>query len=231
MTRPRAEPLARSAEELGEAMKTVEPYAAPEWDAWLYAPEINTLDAVCLSMNICPQEAHVDYGIIDAMRGDEDEGLGGPRVADIEAAVTFQKRLFATRHYGKRVKLVEFVNFARKLGWEMPARLASLATIPPASFLAEPVLDAPSSAIMSPGGTKCPDTETASASELHRFGPIEKETRSHVDTECAAFWLNRKPQTLRSWASKENGPIRPSRIHKRLMWPVAEIKRELGKKC
>ncbi len=58
--------------------------------------------------------------------------------------------------------------------------------------------------------------------------PIEQETRSHVGTACAAFHLNRTPQTLRLWACLENGPIRPNRVHGRLAWSVADIKRVLN---
>src|SRR5437773_405544 len=50
------------------------------------------------------------------------------------------------------------------------------------------------------------------------FPPLEQETRSRVNTPCAAFHLNRKEQTLRSWACLENGPIRPTRINGRLAW-------------
>lgn len=56
------------------------------------------------------------------------------------------------------------------------------------------------------------------------FPPLEQETRSHVETACAAFFLSRKPQTLRAWACLENGPIRPIRINGRLAWPVAAIR-------
>ena len=58
----------------------------------------------------------------------------------------------------------------------------------------------------------------------NEFPPIYCERRTHVETACAAYHLNRKPQTLRSWASLENGPIRPKRINRRLIWPVEEIK-------
>lgn len=210
-------------------MKTVEPFGSPNWEAWLYTGEVDRLDAVCLSMNICPQEAREGYGILDAMRGDEDEGLGGPRVSDINAATTFQRRLFTTRHYGKRVKLVEFANFAYQLGWEMPAQLASLVTVPrPAHAI--PTADALGSTTEREAKDKRADGGASKPSESHRFCSIEKETRTHVETECAAFWLNRKPQTLRAWASKENGPLRPSRLHRRLIWSVADIKRVLGKR-
>lgn len=59
------------------------------------------------------------------------------------------------------------------------------------------------------------------------FPPIETETRSHVQTACAAFYLTRSPQTLRSWACLENGPLRPVRVNGRLAWPTAGIKRLL----
>lgn len=62
------------------------------------------------------------------------------------------------------------------------------------------------------------------AKQSQNFPPIEAETRSHVNTACAAFHLTRKPQTLRAWACLENGPMRPIRIGGRLAWAVADIK-------
>ena len=56
------------------------------------------------------------------------------------------------------------------------------------------------------------------------FTPLEQETRSTVPTDAAAHYLNRKPQTLRSWACLENGPLRPVRINGRLAWSIAGIK-------
>jgi len=56
-----------------------------------------------------------------------------------------------------------------------------------------------------------------------QFPPLNQETRSHVETACASFYLTRKPQTLRAWACHENGPIRPVRINGRLAWPVDQI--------
>lgn len=67
---------------------------------------------------------------------------------------------------------------------------------------------------------------TAQASVI--FPPLERETRPAVDTAAAAYYLNRRPQTLRIWAIREDGPLRPLRVHGRLAWPVAEIKRVLG---
>ncbi|NHZ35336.1 DNA-binding protein [Massilia sp. CCM 8692] len=65
-------------------------------------------------------------------------------------------------------------------------------------------------------------------STAQKFSSLETETRSHVDTACAAFHLTRSCQTLRSWSCFQNGPIRPTRINRRLAWPVAEIKRLLN---
>ena len=60
------------------------------------------------------------------------------------------------------------------------------------------------------------------------FASLESETRAAVETACAAFHLSRQPQTLRGWACHEDGPLRPVRIHGRLAWPVAELRRVLG---
>lgn len=67
-----------------------------------------------------------------------------------------------------------------------------------------------------------PTTQTAD------YPAIEQVTKSHVPTEQAAYYLNRRSQTLREWAAYESGPLRPLRIHGRLAWPVADIKRVLG---
>jgi hypothetical protein len=60
-----------------------------------------------------------------------------------------------------------------------------------------------------------------------RYLPLELERRTHVETACAAYHLNRKPQTMRVWASTEKGPIRPIRINGRLAWSVADLRRLL----
>lgn len=57
--------------------------------------------------------------------------------------------------------------------------------------------------------------------------PLDRETRSVLPTPEAAFHLNRAQQTLRLWAMRENGPIRPLRVNGRLAWPVAELRRVL----
>jgi hypothetical protein len=60
------------------------------------------------------------------------------------------------------------------------------------------------------------------------FVSLDRETRTAVDTATAAYHLSRQPQTLRGWACKEDGPLRPTRVHGRLAWPVAELRRVLG---
>lgn len=57
---------------------------------------------------------------------------------------------------------------------------------------------------------------------------LEKELRSHVPTETAAFYLGRKPQTLRKWACYQDGPIIPINVNGRLAWPVEMIRKILS---
>ena len=66
------------------------------------------------------------------------------------------------------------------------------------------------------------------ASPQSAFPPLEAVTRPTVNTAACAFYLNRADQTLRIWACKENGPIRPIRINGRLAWPVADLRKLLG---
>lgn len=65
-------------------------------------------------------------------------------------------------------------------------------------------------------------------SECKQFPPLESVSRPTVDTAAAAYYLNRRPQTMRAWACLENGPLRPMRINGRLAWPVSELRRVLG---
>ena len=68
------------------------------------------------------------------------------------------------------------------------------------------------------------------ATEPQQFPPLESVTRPTVDTAAAAYYLNRRPQTLRAWACLETFPdgLRPVRVHGRLAWPVSELRRVLG---
>jgi len=60
------------------------------------------------------------------------------------------------------------------------------------------------------------------------FPPLALESRTAVPTEAAAYYLSRKPQTLRAWACLESGPIRPVRINGRLAWKVADLQAVLN---
>jgi len=60
------------------------------------------------------------------------------------------------------------------------------------------------------------------------FLPLHLETRTHVSTAVMCRHLGRRVQTARGWASREDGPLRPTRVHGRLAWPVADIRLLLG---
>lgn len=68
--------------------------------------------------------------------------------------------------------------------------------------------------------------ETREAVTVPTFTPLAQEQRTHVDTDTAAYWLSRKPQTMRIWALTGH-PIRPLRVNGRLAWPVGEIRKLL----
>ena len=56
------------------------------------------------------------------------------------------------------------------------------------------------------------------------FQPLEQVTRPTVPTDQAAYYLNRRPQTMRAWSSLQNGPLRAIRVHGRLTWKINEIR-------
>ena len=63
------------------------------------------------------------------------------------------------------------------------------------------------------------------------FIPLAQEQRSHVDTNAAAYYLNRRPQTLRGWHCHGDFPtagLRPLVLNGRLSWSVTAIKAVLG---
>lgn len=68
------------------------------------------------------------------------------------------------------------------------------------------------------------ETATLAEHNLLTFPPLENITRPTVTTEEAAYYLNRRPQTLRLWACLENGALRPLRICGRLAWRVSDIR-------
>ena len=61
-----------------------------------------------------------------------------------------------------------------------------------------------------------------------QFTPLELETRPTVATAAAAHYLHLAAQTLRIYACKESGPLRPVRISGRLHWKTEDIRRLLS---
>jgi hypothetical protein len=84
-----------------------------------------------------------------------------------------------------------------------------------------PVDRPPSAATLANWEKKCPPHGAP-------FLPLDRETRAAVDTATAAYHLNRQPQTLRCWSVYGSGPIQAFRVHGRLMWPTAELRKLCG---
>lgn len=61
-----------------------------------------------------------------------------------------------------------------------------------------------------------------------QFPPLEAENRPTVATAAAAHYLHLAQQTLRIYACKEIGPLKPRRINGRLHWVTADIRKLLG---
>jgi hypothetical protein len=60
------------------------------------------------------------------------------------------------------------------------------------------------------------------------FPPLSLVHKPNLTTAETAYYLNRRPQTLRGWACLENGPIRPRRIGGLLAWNTDEVKELVG---
>ena len=74
-----------------------------------------------------------------------------------------------------------------------------------------------------------PAINAAAFLAVQPFPPLSLENRPMVPTEQAAYYLHRKPQTLRKWAVYDGtGPVRPTRCNGRLMWPIDQIRAALG---
>jgi hypothetical protein len=61
-----------------------------------------------------------------------------------------------------------------------------------------------------------------------QFPQLDQVTKPNLTTAEAAYYLNRRPQTLRGWACLENGPLRPIRIGGLLAWNTATVKALAG---
>ena len=65
--------------------------------------------------------------------------------------------------------------------------------------------------------------------DLPQYQPLKKVTRPTLTTNELAYYLNRRPQTLRGWACKSGtGPMTPIRVGGILAWSTAEAKALLG---
>ena len=62
-----------------------------------------------------------------------------------------------------------------------------------------------------------------------QYLPLEQVTRPNLTTAETAYYLNRRPQTLRGWACHSGtGPLVPKRIGGLLAWSTAEVKALAG---
>jgi hypothetical protein len=73
-------------------------------------------------------------------------------------------------------------------------------------------------------GPESKDMEANTAS----LTPLDQEVRDILPTGEAARHLNRSNQTLRKWACLQTGPISPVRVHGRLGWRTADLRRLVG---
>ena len=60
------------------------------------------------------------------------------------------------------------------------------------------------------------------------YPPISKVTAPTVGADQAAFYLNRKPETLRKYAKMETPPIKPVKYGRQYLFRVADIKAIVG---
>ena len=61
------------------------------------------------------------------------------------------------------------------------------------------------------------------------FPPLALVNKPNLTTAETAYYLNRRPQTLRAWACHSGtGPMVPNRIGGLLAWPTDEVKALAG---
>ncbi len=60
------------------------------------------------------------------------------------------------------------------------------------------------------------------------FPPIHEEQRPCVGTAQAAHYLDLADTTLRDWSFRGTGPIQPRKFGRKLLWPMADIRKLLG---
>lgn len=84
--------------------------------------------------------------------------------------------------------------------------------------------------LSAPAATEGQSAEPAPVVEvLNPSNPVLSLTKEYLSTEEAAQLLDLKPQTLHSWSSKQDGPIQPVKMSRRLYWRTADIKAYLEK--
>lgn len=68
------------------------------------------------------------------------------------------------------------------------------------------------------------------AQATQHFPPLALVTRPNLTTAETAYYLNRRPQTLRGWACLDNFPegLRCKRVGGLLAWPTAQVKALAG---
>lgn len=66
------------------------------------------------------------------------------------------------------------------------------------------------------------------AAKNTEYPALDSITRPVLPTEMAAYYPLRKPQTLRKWACRGEGPIKPVRVGTFLGWPTEDIRRLVG---
>ena len=65
--------------------------------------------------------------------------------------------------------------------------------------------------------------------DLPQYPPLGQVTKPTLTTNELAYYLNRRPNTLRDWSCKSGtGPMTPARICGILAWSTAEAKALLG---
>jgi hypothetical protein len=58
--------------------------------------------------------------------------------------------------------------------------------------------------------------------------PLEEIQQPLLDTRAAAYYLKAQEQTMRAWAARGTGPLKPVRIGGRLRWRTFEVKKLIG---
>ena len=82
-----------------------------------------------------------------------------------------------------------------------------------------------------PTSTSTRHSTEARQQAIRQYIPLALEQRTHVNTNAAAYYLNRRPQTLRGWHCHGDFPtdgLRPLVLNGRLAWSVAAIKSVMG---